>query len=89
MVGELDPATGKMTRHPLPTVGSLLQVVTDQKDNIWYDDVHRDGIGKLDARTRLVSQFHTPTPDLSLYGMAIDPKGNIIFGRRATPRAWS
>jgi len=77
MVGELDPATGKMTRHPLPTVGSLLQVVTDRKDNIWYDDVHGDGIGKLDAQTRLVSQFPTPTPDLGLYGMAVDPNGNI------------
>ena len=76
-VGELDPATGKITRHALPTAGSLLQVVTDQKDNIWYDDVHGDGIGKLDAQTRQVSQFPTPTPDLGLYGMAVDPKGNI------------
>jgi virginiamycin B lyase len=77
MVGELDPATGKMTRHALPTAGSLLQVVTDQKDNIWYDDVHGDGVGKLDAQTRLVSQFPTLTPDLGLYGMAVDPKGNV------------
>jgi virginiamycin B lyase len=77
MVGELDPASGKMIRHPLPTAGSLLQVVTDQKDNIWYDDVHGEGIGKLDAQTRQISQFPTPTPDLGLYGMAVDPKGNI------------
>jgi len=77
MVGELDPATGKMIRHALPTAESLLQVVTDQKDNVWYDTVHGEGLGKLDAQTRLISQFPTPTPDLGLYGMAVDPKGNI------------
>ena len=76
-LGELDPATGKIIRHSLPTLGSLLQVVTDQKDNIWYVDVHGDGMGKLDAKTREISQWPTPTPDAGLYGMAVDQSGNI------------
>ena len=88
MVGAVDPATGKMTRHPLPTIGSLLQVVTDQHDNIWYDDVHGEGLGKLDARTRQISQFPTPTPDLGLYGLVVETR-RATFGRRRTRKAWS
>ncbi len=76
-VGELDPATGKTKRYRLPTEGSLLQVVTDHQDNIWYGQIQGSSLGKVDAQSRQVSQWGTPTADSSPYGMAVDQKGNI------------
>ncbi|OFV91244.1 MAG: hypothetical protein A3H28_13405 [Acidobacteria bacterium RIFCSPLOWO2_02_FULL_61_28] len=78
-VGELDPQTGEMTRHSLPTLGSVLQVAVDSKDNIWYGQVHGVGVGRIDAKTRRVKQWPTPTPDASAYGLAIDQKDRAWF----------
>ncbi len=75
-LGEFDPASGKITRHVLPAEGSVFQVATDKNDNIWYNQIHGSCAGRMDAKTRQVSQWCTPTPDSSPYGMAIDQKGN-------------
>jgi virginiamycin B lyase len=76
-VGELDPTTGKTKRYRLPTEGSLLQVVTDHHDNIWYGQIQGSSLGKVDAESRQVSQWGTPTVDSSPYGMVVDQTGNI------------
>jgi streptogramin lyase/cytochrome c5 len=76
-VGELDPATGKTKRYRLPTEGSLLQVATDQRDNVWYGQIQGSSIGKVDAESRQVSQWGTPTADASPYGLVVDKNGNI------------
>ncbi len=76
-VGELDPETGKQIRHELLSEGSLLQVVVDQKDNVWYNHVHGSDIGVIDAKTRRISQWATPTADSSPYGLAVAPNGDI------------
>ncbi len=76
-VGELDPATGKTTRYTLPSEGSLLQVVKDQNDNIWYGQIQGSSLGRLDAETRQVFQWGTPTADASPYGLIVDQKGNL------------
>ncbi len=75
-LGELDPATEKMTRHATPTKGGLFQVVADKKDDIWYDEVRGNCVGRMDAKSREVSQWCAPpTPGLSAYGMSVDQKG--------------
>jgi len=79
-VGELDPETGKMKRYKLPTEGSLLQVITDPSDNIWYTQIQGSAIGRIDARTRRVAQWGTLTPDADPYGMTSDEQGNIWTG---------
>jgi virginiamycin B lyase len=76
-VGELDPATGKTTRYTLPTEGSLLQVARDQHDNIWYGQIQGSTIGRLDAESRQIFQWGTPTADASPYGLTVDQKGNM------------
>jgi virginiamycin B lyase len=80
-LGELDPETGKQIRHYTPRRGGMLQVVTDKDDNIWFGMVKGPGgVGELDAKTRVVHQWQTPTPDNLIYGLAVDPVDNTIWG---------
>jgi virginiamycin B lyase len=80
-LGELDPDTGKQIRHYTPRRGGMLQVVTDKDDNVWFAMVKGPGgVGKLDATTRVVHQWQTPTPDNLLYGLAANPVDGTIWG---------
>jgi virginiamycin B lyase len=77
MLGELDPGTGKQIRHKVPMPGSMLQVVTDKDQNIWFTNYLGGDFGKLDAQTRRIHMYSSPTPDNGLYGLAADAQGNI------------
>jgi len=80
-VGELDPETGKQIRHYTPRRGGMLQVVTDKDDNIWFGMVKGPGgVGELNAKTRVVHQWQTPTPDNLIYGLAASPVDGTIWG---------
>jgi len=80
-LGELDPATGKQIRHYMPHPGAMLQVATDKDDNIWFGMVKGPGgVGKLDAKTRAIHQWQTPTPDNLIYGLAVSPKDGTVWG---------
>ncbi len=76
-LGELDPKTGKQIRYYTPERGAMLQVATDQKDNIWFGMVKGGSMGYLEARTRRIHQFPTPTPDNGIYGLAVAPDGSV------------
>ena len=77
MLGELDPKTGRQIRHTVPMPGSMLQVVTDKDQNIWFTNYLGGDFGKLDANTRRIHMYSSPTPDNGLYGLAADQQGNI------------
>jgi streptogramin lyase len=65
-VGELDPATGKVTDIPLPTLrpdepkGSLA-LEFDPKGNLWLAGMYQAGIFKLDRDTKQVTPYPFPT----------------------------
>jgi virginiamycin B lyase len=77
MLGELDPTTGKQIRHTVPMPGAMLQVVTDKNENIWFTNYLGAAFGKLDAKTRHIHMYATPSPDNGLYGLAADQQGNV------------
>lgn len=76
-VGELDPATGKTTRYTLPSEGSLLQVVRDHRNNIWYGQIQGSSLGRISGADRQIAQWGTPTADSSPYGLIVDQKDNL------------
>lgn len=76
-LGELDPATGSVTRHEIPHGGSMLQVALDSRDNVWYGLVHGSYIGRLDAATRRIQDWKMPIADTSPYGITIDADDNF------------
>src|SRR5580704_5527039 len=64
-VGELDPATGKVTDHEIPTMrpdepkGSLA-LEFDPKGNLWMAGMYQAGIYKIDAATKQVTAYPFP-----------------------------
>jgi len=80
-LGELDPETGKQIRHYVPRRGGMLQVATDNDDNIWFGMVKGPGgVGELVAKTGVVHEWQTPTPDNLIYGLAVDRVDDTIWG---------
>jgi virginiamycin B lyase len=64
-IGEMDPATGKVTDIPLPTLrpeepkGSLA-LEFDPKGNLWLAGMYQAGIYKIDRATREVTAYPFP-----------------------------
>ena len=64
-VGELDPATGKVTDHEIPTMrpdepkGSLA-LEFDPKGNLWMAGMYQAGIYKIDTATKQVTAYPFP-----------------------------
>jgi streptogramin lyase len=77
MMGELDPVTGSEIRHFLPHQGVGVGIMADKDDNIGFGLIWGSQFGRLDAKTRQVHMYPTPTPDNGIYGLAFDANGNL------------
>jgi virginiamycin B lyase len=78
MLGELDPATGRQIRHPVPVEeGSMQEVVVDKDGNVGFDFIWGSQFGRMDAITRKVYIYPTPTRNNGIYGLAVDQHGNL------------
>jgi streptogramin lyase len=76
-LGELDPVTGKQIRHTMPQMGCDVGVIVDKDDNVGFALIWGAQFGKLDAVTRKIHMYPTPTPDNGIYGLAVDQHGNL------------
>ena len=77
MLGELDPATGKQIRYYIPQKGVDVGIVVDKDDNVGFALIWGALFGKLDAQTRKIHTYPTPTTDNGIYGLAVDQNGNF------------
>jgi len=78
MLGELDPATGKQIRHQLPArAGIVNEVVVDKDGNVGFDLIYGAFFGRMEAVSRKLHMYPTPTPDNGIYGLAADDHGNL------------
>lgn len=77
MLGELDPATGKQIRHVIAQKGVGVGLIADKDDNINFSLIWGAQFGRLDAKTRLIHTYPTPTPDNGIYGLAVDKSGTL------------
>ena len=77
MLGELDPISGKQIQYRMPEQGSNIAVVVDKDDNVGFAYSWGAMIGRIDAATRTVHVYPTPTPDNGIYGLAADQKGDL------------
>ena len=79
-VGELDPATGEMSRFPMPSKGSPHTPRADSKGNVWFTSVYNASrIGRLDAKTKTVAEFD-PSPkykNAHYYGLVVDKQDRV------------
>jgi virginiamycin B lyase len=77
MLGELDPASGKQIRYVIPQKGVGVGIMADKNDNIDFALIWGALFGRLDAKTRMIHTYPTPTPDNGIYGLAVDQQGNM------------
>ncbi|MGB7218660.1 MAG: carboxypeptidase regulatory-like domain-containing protein, partial [Vicinamibacterales bacterium] len=68
MLGELDPATGKQIRYVIPQQGVDVGITVDKDDNVGFALIWGALFGRLDAKTRTIHTYPTPTPDNGIYG---------------------
>ncbi len=77
MLGELDPVTGKQIRYVIPQQGVDVGLTVDKDDNVGFALIWGALFGRLDAKTRTIHTYPTPTPDNGIYGLAFDQSGNL------------
>lgn len=77
MLGELDPVTGKQIRHVIPQEGVMVGLIVDKNDNVDFSLIWGAMFGRLDAKTRTIHTYPTPTPDNGIYGLAVDQQANM------------
>jgi virginiamycin B lyase len=74
-IGELDPATGKVTDHFTPSKGgSPHTAVFDPDGNIWFTGQGGGYLGKLDRKSGKITEIPMSGGP---YGLAIDKQGRI------------
>jgi streptogramin lyase len=65
VIGEMDPATGKVTDYPIPTLlaeepkGSL-DLETDPQGNLWLSMMYQGGLLKFDPKTKQATAYPVP-----------------------------
>jgi virginiamycin B lyase len=75
-IGQLDPATGRITEHRAPSGGDPHTLVTDGQGVIWFTVQNGQRIGRLDTRTGAITELKTRG---NPYGLALDREGHVWF----------
>ena len=76
--GELDPATGTMTRYPMPTTGAGPHSVwVDSRGNFWYTYFASSGkIARFELATKNFTEWE-PLSGFSGYGIVVDRQDRV------------
>jgi virginiamycin B lyase len=53
------------------------EVVVDKDGNVGFNLIWGAEFGRMEAKSRILHMYPTPTPDNGLYGLAADQRGNL------------
>ena len=89
----LDLATNTWERfHPTDQLppnlkhAGIYQVIADSKNNLWMAEFTEGHLGKLDAKTKEVTWYATPTPKARARRMQIDDQDRILVTEYRTSK---
>ncbi len=88
MIGELDPATGKATDYPIPTLrpnepkGSL-DLELDPQGNLWLAMMYQAGVLKFDPKTKQATPYPVPEEwlDATTQESMVSPQHDDVDGK--------
>jgi virginiamycin B lyase len=63
-----------------PVGHNIYDVISDSKNNAWFTDIGRETIGRIDAKTKQVTLFETPTKASGPRRGIMDAEDRIWFG---------
>jgi virginiamycin B lyase len=88
MIGRLDPASGGITRYPMPdpAVRDPHTLVFDGKGNIWFTAQQSGYVGRLSMRDGKIDLVKVETPNARPYGIVVDQRGRVWFDEFGTNR---
>src|SRR5581483_2203258 len=75
-IGELDPATGRVTEHRVPGGGDPHTIVVDGRGVLWFTIQSGQRIGRLEPATGRITEYRTRG---NPYGIAVDRSGVVWF----------
>lgn len=73
---------GVVTEYALPAQAFPVGLAIDNGGNIWFSDIRRNKIGRLDPRTRNVRDYDIPTAESWPFFIVITPDGHLWFSER-------
>jgi virginiamycin B lyase len=83
-VHRIDLKTGQWeTWEPFkdaPTGHNIYDVISDSKNNAWFTDIGRETIGRIDAKTKQVTLYTTPTKSSGPRRGMMDAQDRLWFG---------
>ena len=79
-IGRIDPETMEITEYVLPEGARPRRIAVTDDDTVWYTDLARGLLGRLDAATGQVEEFPSPGGSKSEpYGIAATSDGVIWY----------
>lgn len=79
-IGRLD--NGETREYSLPANSFPVGLVIDASGQVWYSDIRRNKIGRLNPSTGELKDFDVPTKDSWPFSLAFDAKGALWFTER-------
>jgi virginiamycin B lyase len=64
-----------------PVGHNIYDVISDSKNNAWFTDIGRETIGRIDAKTKEVTLYQTPTKSSGPRRGIMDAEDRIWFGQ--------
>ena len=64
-----------------PVGHNIYDVISDSQNNAWFTDIGRETIGRIDAKTKEVTLFETPTKSSGPRRGIMDAQDRIWFGQ--------
>jgi streptogramin lyase len=64
-----------------PVGHNIYDVISDSKNNAWFTDIGRETIGRIDAKTKEVTLYETPTKSSGPRRGIMDTQDRIWFGQ--------
>ncbi|MEK6688602.1 MAG: lyase [Gemmatimonadota bacterium] len=87
-IGKLDPATGKITKYPMPDPAARdpHTMMFDGKGGIWFSLQNANMVGHLNQKTGAVKLVKMTRPNARPYGLVVDETGQPWFCEFGTNR---
>ena len=92
-LASLNPKTGKVKEYSLPLTGAFpptrvaaYGVAMDSQKNVWYTKLNEGVFGKVDARTRNITQYRMPEDYSGPRRLSVDSRDRLWIPEYSTNR---